>query len=126
MSLQKGQRGERELARMLSERLNAEIKRKLGQARESGADILDVPGLVIEVKRHEALAVRSWWNQVLRAERELRAVDGVRRIPVLAYRQNRRSWQFCLPEALLGVSGDGYVTLHADTFLEWLEVFVDE
>jgi len=46
----KGASGERELCALLSEAFGATIKRKLGQARESGNDC-DVPPYRIECKR---------------------------------------------------------------------------
>lgn len=114
-SLQKGQRGERELATWLEVHLDAEVKRKLGQARESGADIVCVPGLVIEVKRHEVLNLNKWWKQVTDAARE----EGG--IPVLAFRQNRKRWQFGLPFSLVLEDEDGYIILQEQEFVTWLK-----
>ena len=92
MSKNKGANGERELAKLLASCLGIEnINRNLAQSREGGADILDIEGLAIEVKRQENLCLPAWWKQTVK-----QAVD-TKRLPVLAYRQNRREWKFCLP-----------------------------
>lgn len=114
----KGHGGEREVARYLETVLDElgigiPIQRALGQARNGGADIVDVPGLVFEVKRQERLNVPVWWRQVTMA------ADRQGDIPVLAYRQNRRSWQYCLPAGLLVVGITGYITLDHATFDQW-------
>ncbi len=90
-SRDKGARGENEFAEMLSKILGIKIKRQLGQARDGGADILDVPHLVIEVKRWEKLSVPSWWTQVLIASKEKK------RVPVLAFRRNNENWRVAVP-----------------------------
>jgi hypothetical protein len=52
----KGASGERELAGMLTDSLGIPVKRKLGQARDSGHDI-DLPGFSVEVKRRQRVAL---------------------------------------------------------------------
>lgn len=82
----KGANGERELAKLLYDRLGIELKRNLEQSRNGGYDLEGLPDFAIEVKRHEKLEVNKWWEQtVSQAERS-------NRIPVLAYRQNRKPW----------------------------------
>lgn len=115
MSKRKGESGERELANLLQGWLGLEVYRALGQAREGGADILCVPGLCIEVKRQEQLNLNKWWEQVNEA-----ATDND--IPVLAYRQNRKQWRFCLPYYLLHDIGewDTFVELREREFCYWI------
>ena len=81
----KGQRGENELAALLSDELGISIKRMLGQERDGGAD-LHVGPLRIQVKRCETLKLAEWWRQAVDD-----AGDGE---PVLAYRASRRPWMF--------------------------------
>lgn len=52
----KGASGERELCAILTDALGINVKRKLGQARDSGHDI-DLPGFSVEVKRRAKIAL---------------------------------------------------------------------
>lgn len=83
---------------LLSERLGLEIKRKLGQARDSGDDIQIGP-FRIEVKRRETLSVMQWCRQV-------EACCGPGDVPIVAFRQNGQSWR---------------IVLKLDDFLPYLE-----
>ena len=89
----KGARGERELAEMLSNELGTMVKRKLGQARDGGDDI-QVGRFRIEVKRRETLAVEQWAKQV-----EAAAEPGD--VPVVAFRRNGEPWRAVVPMAWL-------------------------
>lgn len=59
---QRGASTEREIANYLSEQLGFVVRRKLGQARDSGEDI-NVPPFRIEVKRRRKLAVLDFMRQ---------------------------------------------------------------
>ena len=113
-SRDKGARGERELATLLSYAVKEDVKRRLGQAREGGADILSLPGFVIEVKRQEVLHLNSWWQQVLKAS------AGTNKIPLLAYRQNRKPWTFCLPMDLLTPNCQGFFSMAQTEFIAYI------
>lgn len=65
----KGAAFEREIATYLSERLGRVVKRKLGQARDSGDDI-QVGRFRIECKRRAAIAVYQWLKQCITAADE--------------------------------------------------------
>jgi hypothetical protein len=84
---QKGQEGEREVIKLLSECCGEDItlKRNLMQSMEGGYDIVGLDWLALEVKRQETLDIENWWKQTLRQA-------GDTRIPVLLYRQNRKQW----------------------------------
>lgn len=85
-SKRKGASGERELCKLLSDALGYPVQRTLNQARDGGADCIDVPGYAIEVKRAERF--RSEWIE--QAERQARELG---RVPVLAWRTNRKPWR---------------------------------
>lgn len=87
MSREKGRRAEIELFKMLSEELGVSASRNVDQAREGGADSLDVPGYSIECKRCERLTRPAWWRQAV-----AQAVK-VQREPIVWYRQNRQEWR---------------------------------
>lgn len=91
----KGKSGERELGRLLGERLGYDVTRNLDQSRDGGCDLIGVGAFALEVKRQEKLALVSWWAQA--CEQAARA--GL--IPCLAYRQSRRPWRFILPLGVL-------------------------
>lgn len=58
----RGAATEREIATYLSEQLGTAVKRKLGQARDSGEDI-SVPPFRIEVKRRKRISVMDFMRQ---------------------------------------------------------------
>ncbi len=102
-SRNKGASAERELTALLSERLGIDIKRKLGQARDSGDDV-QVGPFRIEVKRRETLSIMQWCRQV-------EACCGPGDVPVVAFRQNNQSWR---------------IVLKLDDFLSYLQHHVDK
>jgi hypothetical protein len=120
----KGQRGENELAALLSDELGIPIKRMLGQERDGGAD-LHVGPLRIQVKRCETIKLAEWWRQA--------CADADGGIPVLAYRASRRPWAFRMNiSALLGelewdTSDAGYdwVEMPIGSFAFWVRENID-
>lgn len=80
----KGAVAERELASLLSLELGWNIKRKLGQARDSGDD-MDVGPFRIESKRRKGIAVYPWLEQV-------QACSGPGQIPVVMARADGKGW----------------------------------
>jgi len=84
----KGKRGELEVANILSDALGREVKRILGQERDSGAD-LRVGRFVMDVKRQETLKLQEWCNQV---EAAADPMD----VPVVVYRRNGQPWRVVL------------------------------
>lgn len=89
----KGSGGEYEIICLLTDwaaeiGVTLELERNLEQVRRGGADVNGVPNMEVEVKRVETLAVASWWAQVCRA------ADQSGKVPLLAYRQNRKKWRF--------------------------------
>ncbi len=87
MQRSKGQRGEREFFGLLSKELGACVRRNVDQARNGGADGIEVPGWAIEVKRHETGFREAWWEQAVE-QADLADVS-----PALAYRASRQPWR---------------------------------
>jgi len=99
----KGQVGEREVATLFNH-WTLEVRARLGlpdlderdypfqrnqnQSAVGGDDLTNPYNLAIEVKRQEALAVNSWWEQCLES-----AARTENSIPILIYRQSRKPWQ---------------------------------
>lgn len=98
----KGAAGEREfcneLADILGDTLVAPLKRNLEQTRVGGHDIVGLDGWAIEIKRYKSLTeseLREFWQQ---------ACDQAKRVdatPVLAYREDFRSWRVRIPMGFL-------------------------
>lgn len=86
----KGANAEREFAKLLGEKLGLKLERNLEQTRAGGHDLIGLPGIALEVKRCEQLAINQWWRQAVR-----QAGQGL--IPCLAYRQNRKPWKVSVP-----------------------------
>lgn len=85
-SRHRGQRGEREVCKLLSEALGIKVNRDLSQARFGGSDISELEGWAIEVKFQEVLRLDEWWeqtlNQVMKDEQ-----------PILFFRKSRQPWK---------------------------------
>ena len=113
----KGATAERELAKILFDELGIELKRNLDQTRDGGYDLVGLD-LAIEVKRRESESRGSWWVDAVK--------KAGKKIPVLAYRSNRRPWQFMLPlEAVIHghhFSGNlvDTATLYTSGFCYWV------
>lgn len=94
----KGAAGEREFCKALSEHLGdalvEPLKRNLEQTRNGGHDILGLDGWALEIKRYKKVKesdIESFWKQ---------AVEQAKRVgaePVLAYREDFRSWRVRIP-----------------------------
>lgn len=132
---QKGQEGEREIARLLEpiiRRLMTAggypmsdkpiVQRNQNQSAVGGSDLSNTFGLAIEVKRQEQLAVNTWWKQCETA------ADDNGEWPVLLYRQNGKKWR-AMTKVDVPLPGQAaHVTLRAtlelDEFLHWFELWV--
>lgn len=104
----KGKDAELELAEKLRERLGVKVERNLNQNREGGYDLKGLP-VALEVKRREALSLTTWWEQAVE-----QAV-GTRKLPVLAWRQNRQPWRFRVPLPFFGAYGPMSVWIQPKT-----------
>ena len=98
----KGAAGEREFIKELGEYLGDELvaplKRNLEQTRMGGHDILGLDGWALEIKRYRTVKeadIARFWEQ---------AVEQAGRIganPVLAYREDFRSWRVVIHLSVL-------------------------
>lgn len=89
----KGQGGERELCKLLSQLLKLEkpLERNVDQTRIGGADIVDLKPFAIEVKRQQTLQINTWLAQAVSQATKRNP------IPVLVYRKNGGKWTVMLP-----------------------------
>jgi len=136
----KGQQGEREIADMLNlivytvmkeleypedECLKGfkTVQRNQMQTAVGGNDLTNCFGMSIEIKRQEALSVNTWWAQCLAA------AERNNEMPVLMYRQNRKSWHVRtfvwvnLPGAKhIRVVGEFDIDSFKNWFKEWVRL----
>jgi Holliday junction resolvase len=94
----KGASAERELIGVLTEHLGAEItgnmKRNLEQTRGGGHDLVGLEGWAIEVKRYKQVSegdMARFWEQTVTQAHKVMAK------PVLAFREDFRSWRVVIP-----------------------------
>lgn len=97
LSRAKGKRGERELARLLTELTGHDIKRRVRQ-HEGDSDLEGLPGWAIECKRYARVTpamLATWWKQ---ARAQAQRMGGT---PLLCWRTDRmREWCFHWPAGL--------------------------
>lgn len=94
MQRAKGQKGEREVAGIISALTGYEVKRKVRQ-HDNDSDLEGVPGWSVEVKRHRTAGraeIAGWWRQTCK--------QAGGRLPVLFYRLDRDSWRAVWPVAV--------------------------
>ena len=110
----KGAAGEREFAEWLFYHLKLKTKptRNLEQVRLGGADIIDVPPFIFEVKRCQQLDLRKWWIKLLKDSMDSE-------IPVVAFRKNNHPWSFLISAKYIGLE-KGYIRLEEPEFIKWI------
>jgi hypothetical protein len=91
LSRTKGANGERELCTILSDAFGQVVKRKLGQARDSGNDI-DLPPFRIECKRRKRIANLYEWLTQAGLIPGCNYAPDVTVIPVVALRADGKDW----------------------------------
>ncbi len=112
----KGAAGEREFCQWLEKNLGLGYRpeRNLEQVRNGGYDV-KVGDFVFEVKRCQVISEKNWWVQVKTACEEINGA-----IPIVAYRQNRKKWNFLISAQNIGLDL-GYIRLTEPIFLEWIK-----
>jgi len=93
-SRSKGQRGEREIVKVLQSALDDVfgagayfVERNQNQSNAGGCDIVGVPLIAPEVKFCERFAIPQWWLQCKYQ------ADAINLSPVLFYRKSRVAWR---------------------------------
>jgi len=118
MAKQKGKRGEKEFAEVLTKLLARDTswddQKVFVDPQANGGDIISIQGLSIEVKRQETLNLKGWWRQALVQ------ADHTGGIPIVAFRQNRKAWKILMPAFLILLELDGYVEMELPIFGKWL------
>lgn len=111
----KGAAGEREFIKWLLHHFHIfDIpERNLEQVRRGGGDIVNVDPFVFEVKRQQVLSLRKWWVQVSE-------VSNNGKVPIVAYRQNRKPWKFLISATNIGLE-TGFIQLEDIEFIKWFE-----
>lgn len=116
---EKGNRGERELAKILREYGYSSRRGLQYQSGQIEADVVGIPGIHIECKRVQGLNVRKAMEQSIRD-----AKDGEK--PVVIHRENRKPWNVTmmvgdLAEIVTGMKSDRkeLVTM---LLIDWLEI----
>ena len=114
----KGASGEREFCKWMENNLKLDHRptRNLEQVRGGGSDIIDVYPFCVEVKRREVLDLQSWWIQVKHDAKKL----GDDAIPIVAFRQNRKPWEFLISSGYIGLE-IGFIRLTEKTFIDWAD-----
>jgi len=118
-AIKKGKTGEVEFCKWLLANFGIEVERNYNQAK-GGADVI-VNDFIFEIKRREVLDLDTWWHQVCIAKQ--RHKNRVL-IPVVAFRQNRRQWQFLIPANLIYGIEKGYVQCQERVFVEFMETII--
>ena len=84
----KGARGEREAAALLSDELGFIVKRNIDQTREGGCDIT-IGKWQLEIKRQEKISIDKWFKQ---------ATDACKsnQTPAVMFRRSNQDWKVCI------------------------------
>ena len=88
---QRGQEGEREVSKLLSDSLNMPVKRLLGQERDKGSDILTKP-YRWEVKRRKRIGLIYEW-----LEEAQNGLQNASERPLVAFRADGKGWLVAMP-----------------------------
>lgn len=123
----KGAQAERsfikELSEHLGDALTQPLKRNLEQTRNGGHDIEGLDGWAIEIKRYRVIKeadINRFWGQ---------AVDQAKRIgatPVLAYREDFRSWRVRVPMGFMNAEWNADVDFTIEVSLVAFATIVRE
>lgn len=114
-SRDKGQRAERAVIALLQpivDKVFAEVglppavlQRNLMQSMCGGFDIVGLDWMALEVKHHEKLQTRDWWEQTVSQSKS----GNISRLPVLFYKSNGLKWHVMM-EGLVEIEKDVWVS----------------
>jgi len=88
---QRGQEGEREVGKILTESLAIPVKRLLGQERDMGADIFTKP-YRWEIKRRKRIGLIYDW-----LEEAQNSLQNTSERPLVAFRADGKGWVVAMP-----------------------------
>lgn len=117
--IKKGKAGEVEFCKWLKDNLGIIVERNYNQS-QGGADVI-TDNFLFEVKRREQLDLDTWWQQVCVANKSKHNGE---LIPVVAFRQNRKKWQFLIPANLITGLKRGYLIAGQTVFIEFAESLI--
>ena len=117
----KGKRGEVEFCKWIFKNLKIKTERNYNQSDGHSADVI-IDDFIFEIKRCETLDLDSWWYQVAIAKKRHEKLE---LIPVVAYRQNHKKWNFLLPANLINGMKKGYLIANEKTFLNFAKLIID-
>lgn len=117
----KGKRGEVEFCKWLQENLNIDAERNYNQSDGCSADVI-VGDFIFEVKRRECISLDTWWHQVAIAKKNHKNLD---LIPIVAFRQNRKPWQFLIPANLICGLDKGYLVANERVFVQFAQFILN-
>lgn len=104
LSKKRGSEYENEVCTSLTEYLGVKIKRKLGQARDSGSDVLAGP-LYMECKRRRSVgSIQKWMEQCRTSVATEQSKTGVEYIPAVVARGDKK-------KSLITLELDDFLTL---------------
>ena len=117
----KGKAGEVQFEKWIEANLSEKVERNYNQS-EGGCDLIS-SRFYFEVKRRETLSLEDWWCQVKQAEKiynsnDLRFEKPKNLMPVVAFKQNRKKWEFLIPATLIG-NARGFLRLNEKCFVEF-------
>lgn len=137
MSRDKGQRAEREIAKLLQPVVTAvwlelgkdgpapSLQRNLMQAHEGGHDLLGLDWLALEIKHQERFILEAWWRQAVEQADRAERRSFVEVEPVLFYRKNHAPWRVIM-RGYLDVRGEKRVrcpvNVGPQAFLAWFRL----
>ena len=116
MAQKKGKAGEKEFCKWLLDNFGIEVERNYNQSDGSSADVI-VDDFIFEIKRQESLDFSSWWHQVVVAKKNHKSEE---LIPVVAFRQNNKKWQFLIPANLIYGLEKGYLICNEIVFKQFM------
>ena len=117
----KGKAGEVQFCKWLLENLNVDVSRNYNQADGHSSDVI-TNDFIFEVKRRESIDLDTWWHQVIIAKKHHKDES---LIPVVAFRQNRKKWQFAVPANLITGLNRGYLVMTERVFTELARSIVE-
>lgn len=136
----KGQRGEREVVKLLQAVVDVVRRRKslppivlqrnTLQAHLGGEDLMGLDGFAVEVKFQENENVPAWWRQAISQAVKRSQVTGQPHVPILFWRASRSKWSVRF-RAYVNTPGDrDQIEMDLETsveeFIEWFGNAYDE